>query len=89
MCRPDLPASFISTRGRAKLEYVVSATTIGKRVRHTSSNIFGLLPSAAVRTFQTHQHNFNVDIENGGATTPLTANIRNIITVPPFGLVTT
>lgn len=85
MCRPDLPASFASPRGRAKLEYVVSATTIAKRSRHSSSNTFLLLPSAAVRTFQTNQHNFNVDIDNGGATSPLTANIRNIITVCLFG----
>jgi hypothetical protein len=81
MSKLGLPASFSSTRGRAKLEYIVSTTTTGRRARDTTSNTFVLLPYLAIRTFQTHQHNFNVDIENGGATTALAANIRNIITV--------
>jgi hypothetical protein len=81
MCKLGLPASFTSTRGRAKLEYIVSTTTTGRRARDTTSNTFILLPYLAIRTFQTNQHNFNVDIENGGATTALVANIRNIITV--------
>jgi len=79
---PALPASFVSTHGRAKLEYVVSVTTTGKRgVKHTASNTFGLLPSPTVPTFQLYQHNFNVDLDSGGVTAPLTVSIRNIISV--------
>jgi len=77
-----IPASFVSTHGRAKLEYIVSATTTGKRgVKHTASNSFPLLPSSTTTTFQLYQHHFNVDIEKGGVVAELTASTRNIITV--------
>ena len=76
------PASFISTHGRSKLEYIVSATTTGKRgLKHTASNSFVLLPSSTTTTFQLYQHYFNVDVERGGISTQLTASVRNIITV--------
>jgi hypothetical protein len=82
MTSPALPASCVSTHGRAKLEYLVSATTTGRRTaKHTTSSSFLLLPSPAITTFQLNQHHFNVDIENGGVTTHLSASVRNIITV--------
>jgi hypothetical protein len=81
MPRDDLPASFISPHGRAKLEYTACVTTTGKRGRHSSSAIFRLLPSSKISTFQMQQQNFNVDIENGGVTTALGSRSRNIITV--------
>jgi hypothetical protein len=77
-----IPASFVSTHGRAKLEYIVSATTTGRRgVKHTASNSFLLLPSSTTTPFQLYQHHFNVDIEKGGIAAELTASIRNLITV--------
>jgi len=78
----SLPGSFISSHGRAKLEYIVYAITTGKRgVKHTSSSPFFLLPSPTTTTFQMQQHHFNVDVANGGLTTTLTASVRNIIMV--------
>lgn len=77
-----LPASFISTHGRAKIEYVVSCTTSAKKgAKHTCSSTFVLLAAPVVTTTQVFQHNFNVDVENGGQTCQLSASVRNIITV--------
>jgi hypothetical protein len=79
---PTLPASFISSHGRAKLEYVLSVTTIAKKgVKSTASNTFVLNPSPPTTTFQMVEHNFNVDILKGGAPSQLTASVRNIISV--------
>src|SRR5208282_2315045 len=85
---PALAASFVSTHGRAKLEYIVSTTTTGKRGKsHAASGTFVVLPSPTTNTFQLYQHNFNVDIENGGVTAPLTSTVRNILNVIPAILV--
>jgi len=81
MPRVGLPASFISTHGRAKLEYIISATTLGKRSKDATSTTFRLLPSPTLSTFQTLQHNFNIDIDNGGSTIDSNAPVRNILTV--------
>lgn len=79
---PALAASFLSTHGRAKLEYIVSTTTTGKRGRsHAASGTFVVLPSPTTNTFQLYHHNFNVDIENGGVAAPLTSTVRNILNV--------
>jgi hypothetical protein len=83
MPRSDLPASFLSPHGRAKVEYTVWVTTMGKKAKHTTSATFRLLPTSKIGAFQTYQHNFNVDIENGGTTSALSSPARNIITVSP------
>ena len=81
---PALAGSFVSTHGRAKLEYIVSSITTGKRGKsHAASGSFLVLPSPTTNTFHLYQHNFNVDIENGGVTAPLTSTVRNIIKVLP------
>ena len=78
----NLPASFLSTHGRAKIEYTVSCTTTGKKgAKHITSSSFVLLPRPSVTTAHPFQHNFNVDVENGGMTCQLSASVRNIITV--------
>lgn len=85
MPSPILPSSYVSTHGRAKLEYVVSTTTMGRRgTKHTASNSFQLLPPPTTTAFQLSQHNYNVDIEKGGITAEITASVRNIITVSHY-----
>ena len=79
---PTLPASFISSHGRAKLEYILSATTTARKgLKSIASNTFVLNPSPPTTTFQMYQHSFNVNVLKGGAPSELTASIRNIITV--------
>jgi hypothetical protein len=75
-----IPGSFVSRHGRAKLEYLVYATTTGKQGKQTTSAIFTLLPSQVI-SVGICQYNLNIDLNKNGATIPLTAPIRNIVTV--------
>jgi hypothetical protein len=82
MPTPSLPSSYVSTHGRAKLEYVVTTTTTGRKgAKHTTSNSFQLLPPPTTTTFPLGRHSFNVDVDKGGETAEITATVRNIITV--------
>jgi hypothetical protein len=80
MNRPNLPGSFVSKHGRAKLEYMLAVTTVAKQAKHTSTAVFCLLPSE-VTHIQTRQHSFNVDVDRGGVILPLAVSAQHLITV--------